>query len=270
MPTYRKLYTKIVDSFDFAEMPDDLTRLIWMLMIVVVDSQGRGIDSPSWLNSRMFPLAPRDLKDIENSMTWLNQREMIRRYSIGRRNYFDVPTFHDYQTGTDKEAASVIPPYPLLQSNSRVTPETVKSRSTPLTDTDTESLTDSEAITKTDTKPPVLSLQINPDLGALAREYESNFGIITPGVTDFLADDLEQYGLQLCFDAMAESLRNNVRKWSYVQGILKNWHRDGRGPRKSGKDKTPAPPGVAYFEVGNERLYYQDGVLIRTEVLNES
>ena len=69
---------------------------------------------------------------------------------------------------------------------------------------------------------------------------------------------------------MTEALKNNVRKWAYVQGILKRWYKEGRVSKTNGKDHTPAPPGIAYFDVGNERQYYQDGILIRTEALNES
>jgi DnaD/phage-associated family protein len=257
MPKYRRLYTKIVDSFDFAEMPDDLTRIIWVLMIVVVDSEGRGIDSPSWINSRMFPLAPRALDDIENSMTWMNERGMIRRYVVNGRQYFDIPTFHNYQAGMYKEAASVIPAHPQLQSNSGVTPELVESNSS--TYTVTVPVTDTVTV-------PVSN---SPELGALVTAYERDFGAITPRLADVLADDLEQYGLQMCFDAMTEALKNNVRKWVYVQGILKRWYKDGRGVKTNGKSQAPQP-GIAYFDVGAEREFYQDGKLIRTETLGEA
>jgi len=260
MPKYRRLYTKIVDSFDFAEMPDDLTRLIWVLMIVVADSEGRGIDSPSWLNSRMFPLAPRELADIENSMAWLAQRGMIRRYVVGDRHYFDIPTFHNYQAGMYKEANSVIPAHPQVKSYSEVTPELLPTNSSAYT------VTDSVTVTVTDTV-PVANVP-PPDLGVLAQAYERDFGMLTPRLRDVLVDDLDQYGLQMCFDAMTEALKNNVRKWAYVQGILKRWYTDGRGARTNGKGN--APPGIAYFDVGTERQFYQDGKLIRTEVLNES
>lgn len=127
MPKYRQLHTKIVDSFDFAEMPNDFIRLFWLLLIVIVDSEGRGIDNPAWIRSRMFPLRPDiDIEEIEAAMEWLAKRQMIRRYQVDGRRYFDLPTFHTYQSGTDKEARSTLPACPdLLQSNSGVAPEEV-------------------------------------------------------------------------------------------------------------------------------------------------
>lgn len=128
MPKYRQLHTKIVDSYDFSEMPDDFTRVFWLLLIVVVDSEGRGIDNPAWIRSRMFPLREDVMFDqIDGAMDWLDRRRMIRRYEINNRKYFDLPTFQTYQSGTDKEAKSVLPPAPeLLPTNSVPAPELVR------------------------------------------------------------------------------------------------------------------------------------------------
>jgi hypothetical protein len=128
MPKYRQLHTKIIDSFDFNEMPDDFTRVVWMLLTLILDSEGRGIDNPCWIKSKMFPLRY-DVTDeqISNAFAWLAEREMIQRYSVNGRRYFCIPTFKDYQSGTQKEAKSLFPSPPrLLQTNSGETPEQVR------------------------------------------------------------------------------------------------------------------------------------------------
>lgn len=131
MPTYRKLHTKIIDSYDFAEMPDDFTRVFWMLLIVVVDSEGRAIDNPAWLRSKMFPLrSDVEASQIEHSLSWLAERKMIIRYQVDGRGYFQVVTFKDYQTGTDREAKSVLPAPP-VKPPEPATHEEVKSGSEP-------------------------------------------------------------------------------------------------------------------------------------------
>ena len=53
MPKYRQLHTKIIDSFDFNEMPDDFTRVTWMLLTLGLDSEGRGIDNMAWVKSKI-------------------------------------------------------------------------------------------------------------------------------------------------------------------------------------------------------------------------
>jgi hypothetical protein len=56
MPRWRKLHTKTVDSFDFNDMPDDFTRLLWTLLPLGLDRSGRGIDNSAWVRSKIFPL----------------------------------------------------------------------------------------------------------------------------------------------------------------------------------------------------------------------
>jgi hypothetical protein len=131
MPKYRQLHTKIIDSFDFNEMPDDFHRVTWILLTVIVDSAGRGIDNPSWVRSRMYPLREDVSCDqIRAVMDWFESRKMIMRYKIGGKSYFYIPTFKTYQTGTEREAQSVLPaPQYKVQTNSGVIQEEVKSNS---------------------------------------------------------------------------------------------------------------------------------------------
>ena len=110
MPKYRQLHTKVIDSFDFNEMPDDFTRVVWLLLTLILDSEGRGIDNPSWIKSKMFPLRTDiDNQKIEESFNWFSKHKMIVRYSKDKHNYFYIPTFKLYQSGTQKEALSVLP-----------------------------------------------------------------------------------------------------------------------------------------------------------------
>lgn len=66
------------------------------------------------------------------------------------------------------------------------------------------------------------------DFGTLATRYEQNIGALSQRIGEMLKDDLEEYGLTLCLDAIDEAVRQNRRAWSYAQGILKNWYREGR------------------------------------------
>lgn len=149
MPKYRQLHTKILDSQDFAEMPDHFTRLFWLLLIVVVDSSGRAVDNPAWLRSRMFPFSD-DVSTAEvcDAIRWLANQGMIVRYQVGNRKYFYIPTFGNYQTGLEKEAKSAIPAPPVLS----VTPELVESYSgvTPETRRALASASESESVNESD------------------------------------------------------------------------------------------------------------------------
>lgn len=126
MPKYRNLHVKIIESFDFIEMPDDFTRVTWMLLTLVVDSEGRGIDNAAWLHAKMYPMRP-DVSDlaIKRVFDWLATRGMIVRYKASGRQYFYVPSFKNYQSHLEREARSILPPPPELTSDSRPNQEEV-------------------------------------------------------------------------------------------------------------------------------------------------
>jgi hypothetical protein len=127
MPKFRALHTKIIDSFDFNEMPDDFHRVTWILLPLILDCEGRGIDNPAWIKSKMYPLRlDVTAGQISSVFDWLADHQMIVRYTVKGRRYFYVPTFKAYQKGTEKEAASVLPTPDLLQTNSGVTTEQVR------------------------------------------------------------------------------------------------------------------------------------------------
>ncbi|MGG1326877.1 DnaD domain protein [Bacillus tropicus] len=54
--------------------------------------------------------------------------------------------------------------------------------------------------------------------------YMDNFGVINP----FMAEEIDQWvqdlNTELVVKAMQITLENNKRSWSYVKGILKDWH----------------------------------------------
>ena len=238
MPTYRKLHTKILDSYDFAEMPDDFTRVFWLLLIVVVDSAGRAIDNPAWLRSRMFPLrSDVDFSQIESSLAWLAQREMIVRYQVDGRGYFYVSKFMSYQSGTDREARSTLPaPHEQVMSNSGVDHDEVK--------------------------PPVVVVvndSVSEDVGVkptVFEVYENEIGIISKTVSEELTLAETEYPHGWIVDAIKEAAKCNKRNWKYVLGILKNWKIEGKqtfhGP--NGSNGQSNKPRILIGPLGQKEL----------------
>ena len=132
MPKFRQLHTKIIDSFDFNEMPSDFCRLTWVLLPVIADSEGRCIDDMAWLRSKIYPLrSDVELEELSQVFEWFSQRGMIERYQANGRHYFWIPNFKKYQYGTNKEAKSVIPAPPEGSDHSGVSPELPRSSSVP-------------------------------------------------------------------------------------------------------------------------------------------
>lgn len=126
MPQFRKLHTKIVDSFDVNDMPDYLHMLLWSWLPLIVCKEGRGIYKFSWIKSKVFPL--RDditTKKIEKCMEYFKKHGMIYIYSVNNREYFGINSWHEHQN-TARDATS---PYPEPTEDEIPTPEQVASKS---------------------------------------------------------------------------------------------------------------------------------------------
>ena len=234
-PKYRNIHTKIIDSFDFNAMPDDFTRVVWMLLIVVVDSEGRGIDNPAWLRSKLFPMRTDvELDQINNSFDWLSERKMIIRYEANNLSYFYIPSFKTHQRGLEKEAASLFPPCPdQLQTNSGVTLDLGKSKSR--SESESESETNTDSYSDTNTK----AAQV-PELSKIIKFYESEIGLVTKTISDKIISYLDdKTNPQWILDAIRIAVEHNARNWAYIEAILKRWIAQGnQGDMRNSKSEN--------------------------------
>ncbi|MEK5068072.1 DnaD domain-containing protein [Sporosarcina sp. FSL K6-1508] len=72
---------------------------------------------------------------------------------------------------------------------------------------------------------PIAPSLINLDLKEVTNFYEQqHFGMITPHVADRMADWIDDMSKDLVIMAMKLAIENGVAKWSYAEGILKNWN----------------------------------------------
>ena len=135
MPKWRRLHVKIIESHEFNEMPDDFTRLVWLLLPLAMDKEGRSIDNASLVKARTMPMREDvTAADVRKALDWFADHGMIVRYEVDGHGYFYIPTWHKYQN-TAREAESEYPAPPehaegeRRESNSRVTHELVASNS---------------------------------------------------------------------------------------------------------------------------------------------
>ena len=216
MPKYRQLHLKTLDSFDFNEMPDDFTRVVWMLLMLILDSEGRGIYNMAWIRSKMFPIR-QDVKidELQAAFDWLKNRAMIKVYQVDGREYFYIPKWKNYQSGTKKEAESLLPvPPELLRTNSEVNKEEV-----------------SAAV--------LYCIESESELNCIKAfdVYQNNIGLLTSAISEKLQTDIDDYSEEWVIDAIKESARQEKRSLAYVEGILKGWKRNGKNAAKPGELK---------------------------------
>ena len=68
------------------------------------------------------------------------------------------------------------------------------------------------------------------------RLYEENIGPLTPMIADTLKDAEEEYSAERLEGAFALAVKANVRKWTYVEAILKRWKEEGYGKKQDRRD----------------------------------
>lgn len=85
---------------------------------------------------------------------------------------------------------------------------------------------------------PPLSLEI--ERPNIFRLYEENIGPLTPMIADMLRDAEQTYRGEWIEEAVRIAVQNNVRRWKYIDAILRSWQeegRDGANRRDAEKDR---------------------------------
>ncbi len=75
---------------------------------------------------------------------------------------------------------------------------------------------------------PTLSLE-QPNIFQL---YEENIGPLTPLIADTLRQAEKEYPEDWIRQAVGIAVQNNVRKWKYIEAILRSWQDGGRDERQ--------------------------------------
>lgn len=73
----------------------------------------------------------------------------------------------------------------------------------------------------------------NSSGGSVFSFYESNIAQLTPKSSELIGAAIDEFGEADVIEAMTLAVEANVRKWSYVNGILKKWREGGKQPAPS-------------------------------------
>jgi DnaD/phage-associated family protein len=68
------------------------------------------------------------------------------------------------------------------------------------------------------------------DVANIAKLYEAEIGALTPLVADAIRDALQTYPADWITEAIPIAVKNNARRWNYVEAILKNCKTAGKKP----------------------------------------
>ena len=96
-----------------------------------------------------------------------------------------------------------------------------------------------QAIERGDWRPsgdPSAPLDLSLDYPNIFQLYEGHIGPLTPMIADTLREAEETYPADWIEEAIRLAVENNVRRWSYVEAILRRWQEEGRHDQKDGRD----------------------------------
>jgi len=101
--------------------------------------------------------------------------------------------------------------------------------------------------------------QKNSDTTEIFKAYESEIGMLTSFVRDDVMDAIELYPKDWIIEAIKVAAKNNARKWSYVEAVLKSWKVNGyktdvRANKQNGKSKQPK----SYLSPGLQKMLEEE------------
>jgi len=71
-------------------------------------------------------------------------------------------------------------------------------------------------------------IALNLERPNIFRLYEEHIGPLTPLIAETLRDAEKTYAPEWIEDALRIAVENNVRRWRYVEAILRSWQEEGR------------------------------------------
>ncbi len=101
-----------------------------------------------------------------------------------------------------------------------------------------------------------LQQPLNEKIGELVTLYENNIGMITPIVVDKIKIVAEEYSYEWIKTAIEKAVTSEKRSWSYVEGVLKGFKRDGFNNGNNGGNHNKINSFPNHTEIIKPRYKY--------------
>jgi len=90
------------------------------------------------------------------------------------------------------------------------------------------------------------SLQANGN-GAVFSLYEQEIGMMSKIISDQIVDAVDEFGAGFVEEAIGIAVKNNIRKWSYVDGVLQRWRANGKQDNRKNVEKVERQEGGGLY-----------------------
>jgi len=213
------------------DLSDDTSRLAFTWLITFADREGRTHGDPALLRSLLFPRRiDVSIEQIKSYIKEWQDAGLIVWYESNNDLWIAFPKFDKHQIGMrkDREPESVIPPPPIVFTGEEL-PDDIRNNAG--SNPDNVGLKRREVKRKED----------NNGEDDIFTAYEENIGGLTPMIAEQIKDWEDNYNHAWIIEAIEAAVKQEVRKSSYINAILKNWHTNGKGKRG---EKLPDPASV--------------------------
>lgn len=247
----RMIDTGMWSNENFAAL-SAMARLLLIGIITLADDQGRCKANPAYLRSQIFPYEDIPTGDIESWLIQMDSNDTLQLYTRHGKAYLQLTNWWEYQP-LDWARPSEYPApdgwqdrirynakgntcltYNWRTKSGTCPPDNCDSNGVPtMVATQVPTQVPTEAgtqVNKTKLNKTKVTTDDDDSWRNVVDAYHQEIGVITPGVSEEVKAYYDEMGATILIDAFKEASRNNIRKWSYVDGILKKWRASGRQP----------------------------------------
>lgn len=226
---YLKLYYEMLDDWKILSLPESLKwRFIQCLLVAGELNEDGWLPELRQFASRIRPMDPQSL---QADLARLASVELVELKidDDGDERWF-IPKFEQRQqrSANAKRQAR----WRERQKEKRKEPKEKRKEE------DKDKIVDIDIDTRNVTSNVTSNATVTDTAAAAVfRSYEDNIGGLNSIISDEINDAIDEYGTEYIQDAIQEAVLNNVRKWTYIRAILKNWKQNGKTLRFNGKDE---------------------------------
>lgn len=273
----RMLNKSISASRKFHLLPDDTCRLLATWLVAHLDRNGVFYGDPVIVKSLIFPRrGDVSIEQVEMYLENMRDIGLIILFESDGQLWQYWSGFADNQTNlrTDRETTDFPAPVitqskPLPQhpadelstpeNNSGAMPEEIRHDAGNIPATIPPNIIESN-LKELPLPPPGSGggeFEVDPELSEVSTAYQANIGFISPMAAEELKELLSEYGKEWVLEAMGIAVKSNKRKLTYIGGILRKWHTDGKGPPGGNGRDSPdeeKPELIITDKVTGERI----------------
>ena len=232
---WMKLWFEILGDPKMGRLPDRLWRRVIELFLIA-GQHGEGGNLPAlvdmaWQLKLSEKALQTDLEKIQETGIVRQSDDgswMVTNFQKRNESVTGTQRVKDFRDRTRYESCNADVTTRYKNSNADVTTRNQEA------EVDTEVDTDTELKTTTTTA--------DADFSKVVRAYEDVIGVLTGFTAEKLKLAVSEYEASWIIDALKEAATSNVRKWSYVEAILKRWKSEGRNSKRSNNGHKPTKP----------------------------